>query len=115
VHELAIAGEILKIVRSEVPPDNGARVTRIRLAIGGLTHVQEDCLRFAVSALTRDTSMAGVELEISPVTPLFQCRDCAREFEAADHFFTACPGCGAFGARAVRGEELDLVSIEVER
>lgn len=114
MHELTIAQEILRIVETSIKPASVERVNRINLTIGALTGVQVDCLEFAVEAITRGTPMAGVNLGVERVEPLFKCKECAGEFEAENWFLCPCPNCGSFRCDLLKGDELSVASVDLE-
>jgi hydrogenase nickel incorporation protein HypA/HybF len=113
MHEMGIANSILEGVAAEVRRRPGSRPARVGVRIGKLAGVDPDALRFAFEALTLDTPMHGLELDIEFRTPRSRCRDCAREFEIHD-FELKCPGCGSSNGECISGDELEFAYLEVE-
>lgn len=91
------------------------RVISVTVTIGELTVVQEDCLQFAFEAITSGTSKEGVELIIEFVKLIFRCKECGAEFEPDNGFYTPCPECGKFGVDVVKGNELYVKSLELDK
>ena len=55
----------------------------------------------------------GARLEIEVVPAVLRCAACAHEWEIDQPPFR-CPACGGGDVEAMRGEELEVESIEVE-
>jgi hydrogenase nickel incorporation protein HypA/HybF len=113
MHEMAIANSILDGVAAEVRRRPGSRPVKVGVRIGELAGLDPDALRFAFEALTLETEMQGVALDIEYRTPLGRCRECAREFEVRN-FDLLCPACGSRNAEVISGDELEFAYLEVE-
>ncbi len=113
MHEMGIANSILDGVAAEVRRRPGSRPVKVGARIGELAGVDPDALKFAFEALTLDTPMAGLALEIEYRAPRARCRDCSREFEMRD-FKLLCPSCGGAKAECISGDELEFAYLEVE-
>jgi len=115
LHELSIAQGILKAVDDTLVNEPAGHVRSVTVTIGELTVVQEDCLQFAFEAITSGTSKDGVKLIIEFVKPVFRCKECGAEFEPDNGFYTPCPECGKFGVDVVKGNELYVRSLELDK
>ncbi len=113
VHELGIAQSIVDSVRDEAAAHGGGRVTRIGLRIGELSGVNADALRFSFQISVQDTEFDRAELEIEEVPLTARCSSCHAEFRVVN-FDTACPTCGSSDTRTTRGDELQIVFLEME-
>jgi hydrogenase nickel incorporation protein HypA/HybF len=113
MHEMGIASSILDGVAAEVRRRPGSRPVRVGVRIGELAGLDPDALRFAFEALTRETEMQGLALDIEYRPPRGRCRECAGEFEVRN-FDLLCPACGSRNAEVVSGDELEFAYLEVE-
>ena len=113
MHEMGIANSILDGVAAEVRRRPGSRAVKVSVRIGELAGVDPDALTFAFEALTLDTPMAGLTLEVEYRAPRGRCRDCSREFEMRN-FALLCPSCGGTNAECISGDELEFAYLEVE-
>lgn len=113
MHELGIAQSVLDAVHAEAANRGGAKAVKVGLRIGDLSAIDPDALRFSFEALTRDTDLDGLELEIEICPRRHRCQDCGTEFNVAGFVFD-CPQCGANRNECISGEELDLAYIELE-
>ncbi len=113
MHEVGIAYEILHAVKAESQKNGGARPRRLGLKIGVAAAVNADSLRFAFELATRDTELAGLELEIVNCPLRCRCLECGETFEVND-FMPECPHCKSERVECVGGDELELAYLEVE-
>jgi len=109
MHEVAITRSVLDLVAEAA---NGRRVRRVTLEIGELSGVVADAVAFCFPELARDTIAAGAELEIRAIAGRARCEACGAEF-ATPSLLTPCD-CGSLHFVRLRGEELNVKSLEVE-
>jgi hydrogenase nickel incorporation protein HypA/HybF len=88
-------------------------VTAVHVAVGGLTHVEPENLKFWYEELTKGTRLAGSALLVEKRPTQVQCRKCGREFSVVANSFV-CAACGVADVRLATGGEVILESIEVE-
>ncbi|MDE3154632.1 MAG: hydrogenase maturation nickel metallochaperone HypA [Acidobacteriota bacterium] len=113
MHELGIATAVLDAVRTEARRRPGARVRRVGLRLGEVGGVDRDALTFCFEAITRDTELDGLVLDIEHCPLRHRCPACDRTFEVA-RFETQCPICGCRDTVCVGGDELELAYLEVD-
>lgn len=113
MHEMGIAYSVLAAVRTEAArcPDKAPRKVGVR--IGEMSALDPDALRFCFEAITRDTDLAGLELDIEICPFRYRCRECGHEFVVQD-YQSQCPQCASLETECIGGQELDLVYLEVE-
>ena len=113
MHELGIANSILTGVATELQRRPGMHATKVGVRIGELAGIDPDALSFACEALTIDTELAGLALEVEYRAPRGRCRDCRHEFDMKN-FELLCPGCGGVNGECISGDELEFAYLEVE-
>jgi hydrogenase nickel incorporation protein HypA/HybF len=113
MHELGIAQSVLEAVETEVARHPGARPTKVGLRVGELSAVDPDALQFAFEALTRETELEGLQLEITICPRRHRCLDCENEFDIKDFDFR-CRNCGSTRNQCISGEQLELAYVELE-
>ncbi len=86
-------------------------VAAVHLEIGALAGVDLDALRFCFEVCTKDTTLAGAELDIRTVEPRARCKSCGAE-HVPRSFASPCP-CGSFDRELLAGDELRLVEVEI--
>jgi hydrogenase nickel incorporation protein HypA/HybF len=112
MHELAIAQNILEIVRQSVPEAEEPAVRRIRMRVGQLSGVVPESLDFCFSAIVSETMLQQARLAIEPVPTISRCRDCALQFRIEELVFL-CPACKSGNLELISGKELEIVEIEL--
>jgi hydrogenase nickel incorporation protein HypA/HybF len=64
MHELSLAGGIVKLVEDAAVRDHFKRVSQLRLEAGALSGVEVRALRFALDAVAPGTCLEGAAIEI---------------------------------------------------
>jgi hydrogenase nickel incorporation protein HypA/HybF len=108
MHELAITESIVAAVTERMP---GVEVRRVHLAIGRLSGVVPDAVRFCFDLVTAGTALDGAVLEIDEPGGRVSCRRCGAEFDC-DEVLALCP-CGSADVELLQGRELRVRSVEV--
>ena len=114
MHELSIVEALIEQVEKEVRrAGQGGRVTGLDLAIGRLSGVNTDSLRFALELLAPGTVVEGAEVRITEPHATCRCRTCGQATEV-DELIVCCPACGSGDVYLEGGADLRLQSIEME-
>jgi len=113
MHELSIAQSILSIAEKALPENNTAVVTGIGIQIGELSAIEIESLEFAFSVIRADTIFSKAELQIDIVRGEAVCMDCNAVFLLST-YGTACPGCGGFAIKILKGREMRVLNITVD-
>lgn len=113
MHELSIARALLRQVGRVSVAHGGARVRRVRVRLGPLSGVEPALLAAAFPQACQDTPHAGAVLEIERVPVRVRCLACGQEHEGAPNRLR-CPACGSADTTLVGGDELLLVSVDLE-
>ncbi len=112
MHELSVAQEILGIIKQYVPDPKPNTIKSVKVNIGKLSNILTDSLTFCFDAITSDTPLNGVKLEIIETPVKITCTACNKESEIEPPVF-ACPICGNNQIRIVSGTELRVDEIEL--
>jgi hydrogenase nickel incorporation protein HypA/HybF len=113
VHEVGIAASILESVEAAARRHPEAQLLAVGVRIGELSNVDKDALEFAFEALTRNSTLAALRLEVEWCPRRQKCLACAHEFLVQD-FDLRCPACGADKTSCIGGTELDVAYLELE-
>ena len=113
MHELSICQGLIRQVQ-QVAADNNARsVELIRLRIGGLSGVEPPLLERAFEIARAGTVASEAELEIEEGPVVVKCRECGAS-SAVPVNRLICEYCGDWRVTVTEGEELLLLSVEIE-
>jgi hydrogenase nickel incorporation protein HypA/HybF len=113
MHELSLAGGILRIVEQAAARERFSRVTRLKLEVGKLAGVEVEALRFALGAIAPETPLAGAEVEIVEPEGRARCFDCGA-LTVIKERGEPCGQCGGWRLDPVAGTEFRVVDLLVE-
>jgi hydrogenase nickel incorporation protein HypA/HybF len=118
MHEFSIVTELVQQVLDYVDEHQIKKVLGIRLAVGELTHLETEQLKFCYSSIIKNTSMEDSTLEVEPVAAAVRCSHCY--YEGTPRYWAEalatpvptlqCPKCGK-AAEAARGHECEIRTI----
>jgi len=111
VHELGIAIRVYEACREALRHQPPGRIEKVRLAIGELSAVEPDLIRFGWQAVTADTPDAGAELEVVWCPAVQRCEACGEDKRQRDAvWLPLCPDCGQL-LQVAGGTELDVLQL----
>lgn len=113
MHEASLAANVLRIAGTAAAGRVG-RVVRITVAVGELAGVMPDALVFAFDALKKGTALAGASLVMEKEPVCARCSDCGAEY-LPQKFPYRCPSCGGGAFQIVRGEDVTVRKMELEK
>ncbi len=123
MHELSIASALMEKVLGFAQEQQATRVLSVRLALGELTHLQPDQLRFCYEAITKNTPIEDSALEIEEVQALVRCGHCG--YEGTPRYWDEalalvavptlqCPECSEL-VEAIQGHECAIKAVKFAR
>lgn len=112
MHELSLAGGILRVLEQTRERDPFERVTQLRLEVGALAGVEVEALRFALNSIATNTILAGASIEIDTPPGGAWCLPCSQNVEIGSRL-DACPRCGSHQLQATGGTALRVVDMQV--
>jgi hydrogenase nickel incorporation protein HypA/HybF len=120
MHELSIAASIVESILEFVQSHHVNSVLKVRLAVGELTCVQTEQLKFCYESVARQTAIGNSELEIEEVPARVNCAHCGYQgppkywmesLSDAPIPTLQCPECGK-SADAAQGHECAIKTIQ---
>lgn len=114
MHEFSITEQLLHVALDAAQDAHAARITAVHVAVGSLTGVAEESMRFYFDALTPATIADGARLVFHPCPALALCADCARTFACVPPVSGVCPACGGQSIEISGGRELMVTQIEID-
>jgi hydrogenase nickel incorporation protein HypA/HybF len=110
MHEMSIAQAILSLAEEHVPPGSALRIVRLRA--GPMRAIEPQSMQWAWEALMAGPEEEHISLELTTLPWKMHCGGCGRKWES-DELADRCQ-CGCADVRPVGGDELQLISIEVD-
>lgn len=112
MHEMSLAGGILKLVEDAALREGFTQVNRLELQVGKLAGVELASLRFALEVAGQGTCLQGAEVCIDEPAGQGWCMRCARTVEVHERG-QACPQCGSAQLVTTGGDQLRVVGLVV--
>ena len=113
MHELAVCQSMMDQVEAIAAERNAQSVVSIVIGVGLLSGVEAPLLKHAYPVASAGTIAQGAELVIAVLPIRVQCNQCGSESEATANKLV-CKSCGDWRPSLVSGDELLLMSVELE-
>jgi hydrogenase nickel incorporation protein HypA/HybF len=113
MHEMSLAGGILRVVEDAAARERFARVKRLTLEAGALAGVELRALRFALEAIAPGSVLDGADIEIDQPPATAWCMPCSRSVAITDRT-EPCPHCGRWQLTPTSGTELTVRELIVD-
>jgi hydrogenase nickel incorporation protein HypA/HybF len=89
------------------------RITRLQLALGEISELEQTSLQNYWEDISRGTSAEQAQLCFRLIQAEVQCMACFMKYHPQDGKIL-CPYCGSYGAKVLSGEEFYLESVEFD-
>jgi hydrogenase nickel incorporation protein HypA/HybF len=111
MHELGIAMSVLDTCRAAVAQHGGGRLEKVCIAVGELSAIEPELLRYAWEAVVAGGPEADCRLEVEWRPARQRCPACDEDKpRAAGSWLRLCPDCGQ--PLAIEGgDELDILHV----
>ena len=113
MHEFAIAAELVDAAVREAGARDARRITSLVCRVGLMRQVVAEMLVEAFRMASAGTLAEGARLEVETVAPATACLDCGWSGRTSE-WTCRCPKCGSVRIRLEGGDELLLMSMELE-
>ena len=112
MHETAVAEGIYLAIQAEAEKQQGRPVSA-KISCGILNAVNDEILRFAFEAITKETECEGMVLEIEHKAMRGKCKVCGYEYDI-ELDKSGCPSCGSEEIELLPDAPLILETIEFD-
>lgn len=113
MHEYSIVQALLDLCEDEAKKAGAVKINTIRVKVGKLSGVEPDLLKAAYDVFNEESFCKGAELALQLQNVVIACQSCGKESELEALAFT-CPHCQSELIEVKDGEELMLMSLEME-
>ena len=114
MHELSICQSLISQVENIASERNAQHVSLIVIGMGPLSGVEAQLLKNAYPIASAGTIAANAELVIEHLPLKVKCNECGSESDATPNKLI-CKQCGNWQTSLVSGDELLLMSVELEK
>ncbi len=113
MHEYSIVQSLIKSCEENTEKNDATKVTKVVLKIGVLSGIEVDQLQVAFDTFKNDTVCSEANLVINMQKIKILCNDCQNSQELDINEFI-CPKCKSFDVKVLDGEEMYLMSLDLE-
>lgn len=113
MHELSIAGAIVREVEAALASRPAVRVTTVRLRIGRLSGIVPMALEYGLGFVTPGTRLDGATVEIEDEPVVIWCRPCGCERTTVGSS-VRCPTCDTPSADIRAGRGMQIINVDVD-
>jgi len=114
VHEFSIAQSICEHAIREAEAHNATRVISLRCRVGVMRQLVPELMETAFTLTSEGTLLEGARLEIDTEGVRVVCADCGHDAVSQEIPF-ACPACHSELIRCEGGQDILLVSLDLEK
>lgn len=113
MHEMSVAIGIMKVLAAKLREEGPCKLRSAELAVGELSGIDRDSLRFALDTLLDEAGYKDVQMRFEQVPAAFKCNNCGWGGRLKNYALV-CPGCKGIDLDIISGQDVYLERIEVE-
>ena len=113
MHEYSIVQSLLESCEEHARKNDAKKVTKVVIKIGVLSGVEPDLLQTAFDTFKEKTVCHDAMFIINVQKIVIECLDCNTTSTLEKHEFS-CPKCQSVNIKVTDGEEMYLMSLEME-
>ncbi|SMC09780.1 hydrogenase/urease nickel incorporation protein HypA [Nitratiruptor tergarcus] len=115
MHEYSIVQSMLDLIEENAKKHNATKVEKVVVKIGVISGVEPHLLKIAFDTFKEGTICESAELTMHIQPIVARCKKCERVIEfPKETLFFECSSCGSVELSIVDGEEMYLMSLEME-
>ena len=113
MHEYSVVQALLEQSENIAKENDATKITKLVVKIGIMSGVEPHLLEIAFNTFKEKTVCDGAEfvMNIQPLT--IQCNECT-EVSELEKIHYCCQKCGSTNVKVVDGEDMFLMSLEME-
>ena len=112
MHEYSIVQALIDSCEDNAKQNEASKVTKVVVKIGVLSGVEPDLLQTAFDTFKEQTICDKAEFEINIQKITIRCNDCNTESTLERNEFE-CPSCKGVSVEVIDGEDMYLMSLEM--
>ena len=113
MHEYSIVQALIEQCDDLAKENETTKILKVIVKIGVLSGVEVDLFKSAFETFKEKTICDGSELVINMQPLVIKCFECSSENILEENNFL-CPSCNSLNVQAVDGEDMYLMSLEME-
>lgn len=113
MHEYSIVQSLLDSCEENAKANNATKVTKVVVKIGVMSGVEPDLLQIAFDTFKESTMCEEAQFIINIQAVVIRCHKCNQESTLEKNEY-ACPKCESIELDVIDGEDMYLMSLELE-
>ncbi len=113
MHEFSVVQSLMSLIEQHVKQNNAKAVSKVVVKIGKMSGIEPHLLKLAFDTFKEKTICENAQLEMIIQDVIAKCEDCQKEFVIKNNCFV-CPYCNSFNLKILDGEEMYLMSLELD-
>ncbi len=113
MHEYSIVQALLNQCEEIAEKNSVTKVKKVVTKIGVLSGVEPDLLQTAFDTFKEGTICDGCDFVMNIQKVIIYCNDCKNDSEL-DELVMACPKCSGLNTNVIDGEDMYLMTLEME-
>ena len=113
MHEYSIVQALLEQVEQIASQNNATKITKVVVKIGIMSGVEPHLLEMAFDTFKEKSICDGAAFVMNIQPLLLECKVCHEQSEVKKAHY-ACQRCGSTDVKVIDGEEMFLMSLEME-
>jgi hydrogenase nickel incorporation protein HypA/HybF len=113
MHEYSVVQALLDQCEENAKANDATKVTKVVLKIGVMSGIETSLLERAFDTFKEKTVCDAAELVINTQALTIECHDCKKASELEKNRYN-CPNCESTNVKVIDGEDMFLMSLEME-
>lgn len=113
MHEYSIVQALLGQCEEQAKVNNAKKITKVTVKIGILSGVETDLLKSAFETFKEGTVCDHAQFIANLQPIIVKCLDCEKE-NILEKYEYICPNCKSQNLQVIDGEDMYLMSLEME-
>lgn len=113
MHEYSIVQALLTQCEDIAKENEAESVTKIVVKIGKMSGVEPHLLEIAFNTFKEKTVCDGAEFVMNVQPLVIECKGCGTQ-TTLEEIYYKCPACESLDVKVIDGEEMFLMSLEME-
>ncbi len=113
MHEFSVVQSLMGLIEQNAMQNNAKSVSKVVIKIGKMSGIEPHLLKMAFDTFKEKTICENAQLEMIIQDVVAKCEDCGKEFIIENNRFI-CPFCEGYNLQIIDGEDMYLLSLELE-
>ena len=113
MHEFSVVQSLLDLIEKHALENKAKSVSKVVIKVGKMSGIEPHLLKIAFDTFKEKTICENAKLEMVIQDVIAKCEDCNKDFTIENNRFI-CPFCNSYNLQIVDGEDMYLMSLELD-